>query len=76
MTASSPLRAIRLKCLDCSNQQIKEVRLCPVIDCPLYGYRMGHKPKNTQVNEGFSDEEIEDEEIIAEEYEDEKQPGI
>lgn len=39
------LHAIRLKCLDCSAFQEKEVRLCPVTDCPLYPYRMGHIPK-------------------------------
>ena len=53
MEATSPLKAIRLKCLDCCNNQIKEVRLCPVTGCPLYNYRNGHKPKNTQKNEGF-----------------------
>jgi hypothetical protein len=34
-------RAIRLKCLDCSNRQYREVRLCPVMDCPLWPYRHG-----------------------------------
>ena len=41
----TPLKAIRLKCLDCSAGSIKEVRLCPVHDCELYQYRMGHNPK-------------------------------
>ena len=40
-----PLKAIRAKCLECSNGQFSEVRLCPCIDCPLYAYRFGHKPK-------------------------------
>jgi hypothetical protein len=34
-------KAIRAKCLDCSNHRFKEVRLCPVIDCPLWPYRHG-----------------------------------
>jgi hypothetical protein len=34
-------KAIRLKCLDCSNYQYKEVRLCPVTDCSLWPYRYG-----------------------------------
>jgi hypothetical protein len=34
-------KAIRLKCLDCSNYQYTEVRLCPVTDCPLWPYRYG-----------------------------------
>ena len=39
------LKAIRLRCLECSAGSIKEVRLCPVHDCELYQYRMGHNPK-------------------------------
>ena len=41
----TPMRAIRKKCLDCSNHQYKEVRLCPVELCPLWVYRHGRKPK-------------------------------
>lgn len=54
----TPLRAIRQKCLDCSNGQFIEVRECPIKTCALYGYRMGHRPK--------------DEEIPTDEVEDEK----
>lgn len=41
----TPLKAIRAKCLDCCCWQPTEVRLCPVKDCPLYPYRMGHNPR-------------------------------
>lgn len=41
----SALKAIRMKCIDCSAGQLKEIRLCPCVNCPLYPYRMGHKPK-------------------------------
>ena len=34
-------KAIRAKCRDCSNYQAKEIRLCPIQDCPLWPYRMG-----------------------------------
>jgi len=45
----TPIKAIRKKCLDCCCRQIKEVRLCPIINCPLYPYRMGRRPdKATQ----------------------------
>ena len=37
----SARKAIRLKCLDCSNWQNHEVRLCPVKTCPLWPFRMG-----------------------------------
>lgn len=41
---TTPLRAIRAKCLDCSCGQIKEVRECPRTICELYPYRLGHDP--------------------------------
>ena len=34
-------KAIRTKCMDCTNDQPKEIRLCTVHDCALYPYRMG-----------------------------------
>jgi hypothetical protein len=44
MEIKTPMKAIRAKCMDCSNNQIVEVRECPVTNCPLYPYRMGHNP--------------------------------
>ena len=41
----TPLKAIRLKCLDCSGGQPKEVRYCPAKECDLYPYRFGKNPK-------------------------------
>lgn len=46
----TPIKAIRAKCLDCSNYQYKEVRLCPVKTCSLYPYRMGKRPKKEVEN--------------------------
>lgn len=40
----TPLRAIRMKCLDCCIGQIGEVRACPAVTCPLHEYRFGHVP--------------------------------
>jgi hypothetical protein len=40
----SPVRAIRVKCLDCSGDQRKEARLCPVKECALWPFRMGTNP--------------------------------
>ena len=42
--ATTPMRAIRAKCLDCSNGSANEVKLCPVTRCPLYGFRLGKNP--------------------------------
>lgn len=41
----TPIKTIRTYCLKCSADQPKEVRLCPFEECPLYPYRMGHRPK-------------------------------
>lgn len=46
MKSKTPLKAIRDKCFECCNNQVKEIRLCPVKLCPLWEYRFGHKPKN------------------------------
>lgn len=40
----SPLRALRLKCLDCCNDSAQEVRLCTAVDCPCWPFRMGKNP--------------------------------
>lgn len=41
---STPMKAIRAKCLNCSEDSVTEVRLCPVKWCPLYPYRSGKNP--------------------------------
>lgn len=39
-----PLKAIRLKCLDCSGGSWNEVSQCWAEDCPLYPFRFGKNP--------------------------------
>ena len=52
MQPVTPMKAIRLKCLDCSGGSANEVKLCTVTKCPLYRYRFGHRPKaETKTNE-------------------------
>lgn len=41
----TPIKAIRAKCLDCCCDSFLEVRLCSVTECPLFPYRLGHRPK-------------------------------
>ena len=41
----SPLRAIRMKCIDCSGYSANEVKLCTIPHCPLYEFRFGKKPE-------------------------------
>lgn len=40
----TPIKAIRAKCLDCSNGSSHDVNLCPITNCPLYPYRLGKNP--------------------------------
>ena len=44
MKILSPVRAIRAKCLDCCAGQAKEVKVCQITDCPLWGFRNGKNP--------------------------------
>jgi len=37
----TPLKAIREKCGECSNWNVKEIRECPITDCALYCFRSG-----------------------------------
>lgn len=45
----SPLKAIRLKCLECSCGSSYEVKLCPVTKCALYPFREGRDPYRAKV---------------------------
>ena len=41
------LKVIHQKCMDCTCDQVKEVRLCPSERCPLWQFRMGKDPNKT-----------------------------
>lgn len=41
----TPLKAIRLKCLDCSCGSPKEVKQCTAEGCPLHPFRFGRNPR-------------------------------
>lgn len=45
----TPVRAIRLKCLDCCCGNPYEVKLCPVEHCALYPYRHGKNPNRAGI---------------------------
>lgn len=59
MRKLTPMRAIRLKCLDCCCGQTAEVRLCTATGCVLWPFRMGHRPKDEEVEESAGDEKTE-----------------
>lgn len=49
MEATTPLKAIRLKCLDCCCGSSNEIKQCTVTRCPLYAYRSGHNPTRREL---------------------------
>ena len=38
--------AIRAFCIQCTNGQVQEVRLCPAVGCALHPFRLGDDPHN------------------------------
>ena len=49
----TPVKAIRAYCMECCDGQYSEIKRCPKDGeqsalCPLYRYRLGHRPKNEQ----------------------------
>lgn len=57
--ALSPLKTIRVYCLDCCNGSSSEVRKCPVTRCPLYLYRFGkslnRKPRSEEEGKKYAE---------------------
>ena len=48
---TNPVKAIKMKCLDCSGDSLDEVRQCPITSCALYPFRMGKNPyRNTEIS--------------------------
>ncbi len=46
---TNPVKVMRLKCLDCCNGSITEVKLCTCEDCPLHPFRFGKNPYRKKV---------------------------
>lgn len=51
---TTPLKAIRLKCLDCCCGSAHEVKLCPASSCPLYTFRLGKNPNRAGIGGNIS----------------------
>lgn len=56
MALRTPIKAIRAKCMDCTNSQFVEIKECKIKNCPLWEYRMGRRPKKSE--EGNSNEVV------------------
>ena len=52
--ATTPMKAIRAKCLDCCNGSAHEVKMCTVSKCPLYDFRLG---KNPNIKREYTEEQ-------------------
>ena len=50
-SAMSPLKALRLRCIDCYGGCLKSVRGCTSKDCPSWPFRMGRNPWRAPVSE-------------------------
>lgn len=66
MAIRTPIKAIRAKCIDCTNGQNVEIRECRITECPLWEYRMGHRPKKDSVDGDINADSIENEDLIEE----------
>ena len=47
--ATTPMKAIREKCLECCCGSSQEVKLCVIQDCALYPFRLGKNPNRQKV---------------------------
>ena len=56
---TSPLKAIKAKCLDCCCGQANEVKLCTCKDCPLFEFRFGKNLYYKSTKRNLTDEERE-----------------
>lgn len=54
----SPMKAIRLKCLDCCCGQFNEVSGCTATGCPSYRFRSGKNPNCSGTRKKKTDETI------------------
>ena len=45
---ASIYQAVRKKCTDCTGGSHTEVKLCPVVDCPLWAWRLGVHPETAE----------------------------
>jgi len=48
----SPLKALRLGCIDCCAGSSLEVRRCTALNCPAWPFRMGWNPWRAPASEG------------------------
>lgn len=45
------LRVLRNFCIDCMGGSLKSINECPTKTCPVWPYRMGHRPEEPKLYE-------------------------
>ena len=55
----TPIRAIRKRCFWCCNESNKSIRLCQSITCPVWPYRMGHRPTEEELTQWIKEHQEE-----------------
>ena len=50
-TPMSPLKALRLRCIDCFGGCVTSVRCCTATDCPSWPFRLGHSPWRKELSQ-------------------------
>lgn len=68
-TKVSLMKRIRCKCLDCSGYSKLEIKLCTVVNCPLFEVRLGRKTMRADATEKDA-KELEDIDVEIDEEED------
>lgn len=48
MRVTTPMRAIRANCLECSGGSSNEVKNCVIKNCTLFPYRFGKRPQTAR----------------------------
>ena len=54
----TPMKAIRMKCLDCCCGSTNEVKLCTCVDCTLFPFRFGKRPSTLAKKEAAKNHEL------------------
>ncbi len=54
---TTPLKALRARCLDCCAGQVAEVRKCVAVRCPSWPFRMGRNPWRRRTPRDGADED-------------------
>ena len=52
----NPMTAVRARCIQCTNGQVSEVKLCPSTECALHPFRMGKNPFNLKTRKRLAAE--------------------